>query len=227
LQAAEGGVKRVFMTATGKFDRPKPIENRRLRSILYAALAVLAIWLVAMAGYMIARNSKMTAGKIREYVNSVDLSRLSAAERARAIQALADRINALSPEERRRWRLETGWREWFAEMTEAERGQFIEATLPTGFKQMMNAFADMPEARRKRFIDEALKDLRAQPDNARRGPADYGTNGPPPISPELEQKVRVIGLKVFYGDSSAQTKAELAPLIEELQNQLRSGRGFR
>lgn len=214
------------MTATGKSDKPKPRKNRRLRSILYSALAVLAIWVATMAGYMISRNSKMTAEKIREYVSSVDLSRLSAAERVRAIQALADRINALSPGDRQRWRLEAGWREWFAEMTEAERGQFIEATLPTGFKQMMNAFAEMPEAQRKKFIDEALKDLRTHP-NARRGPADYGTNGPPPISPELEQKVRVMGLKTFYGDSSAQTKAELAPLIEELQNQLNSGRGSR
>jgi hypothetical protein len=95
-------------------------------------------------------------------------------------------------------------------MTEAERGQFIEATPPTGFKQMINAFAEMPEAQRKGFIDEALKDLRNHPSHARRGPADYGTNGPPPISPELEQKVRVMGLKSFYSDSSAQTKAELA-----------------
>lgn len=215
------------MTATGKSDKPKPRKNRRLRSVLYAALAVLAIWLATMTGYMISRNSKMTAEKVREYVNSVDLSRLSAAERVRAIQALADRINALSPGDRQRWRLEAGWRQWFAKMTEAERGKFIEATLPTGFKQMINAFAEMPEAQRKGLIDEALKDLRSHPSHARRGPADYGTNGPPPISPELEQKVRVVGLKSFYSDSSAQTKAELAPLIEELQNQLNSGRGSR
>ncbi len=203
------------------------MKNHRVRSLAYAGAALVAVWLLAWAGFSLAQRWKVTAEKVGQYVNSLDLAKLSADERARALQKLADMVNALSPEERRHWRLEGEWKKRFAEMTEEERGRFIEATLPSGFKQMMDAFAELPEAKRKKVVDDAIKNLRedglAGPRNSQG--SDYGTNGPPPLSPELEQKVRALGLKTYYSQSSAETKAELAPLVEEIQNQIRNGHG--
>jgi hypothetical protein len=168
----------------------------------------------------------MTAEKLRQYVNSVELAKLSAADRAHALRALADKVNALPPDERRNWRKEGEWKDWFKEMTEGERLEFIEATLPTGFKQMLDSFAELPEEKRKSLIDQALKNIHDNQDTAARG-TDYGKDGAPQLSPEMEKKVRALGLKVYYSESSAETKAELAPLVEELERQISSGRGFR
>jgi len=195
---------------------------------MWAALGLIVIWGVSFAGYKISTSLKMTADKVRAYVASMDLSRLSAGERARALQALADKINRLSREERQRLRLGRMGEGWFAQMTEAEKSAFLEATMPAGFKQMISAFEELPAEKRLKTIDDALKRLREVSANASSGAEGLsGETNRPPISPELEAQVRTIGLKTFYSQSSAQTKAELAPVLEELQRAMESGRMMR
>lgn len=204
--------------------------NQRWRPVFFSAVAVVVIWIIATAGYLIAKNSKVTAEKVRTYVQSVDLSKLSAAERARAIADLAAKLNALSIEERRRARLEQGAWRWMAQMTEEEKSKFIEATMPTGFKQMLSAFEQLPEEKRRKTIEDAVKRLKDAQLKLQGESGSWdatNTNRPPPLSPELQAQIRQIGLKAFYSQSSAQSKAELAPVLEELQRVMESGRPFR
>lgn len=200
------------------------MTHPRHRALLWAASALAGIWLVAWAGSAFFNHLKVTPEKVRAYVEAVDLSKLSGDARAKALRDLEDMLNRLTFEERQRLRVERTAYRWFEQMTEAEKGQFIEATMPTGFKQMIAAFEELPEDKRKRTVDGAIRRMREQRERVGNGPA--GTNGPP-ISPELEARVRAIGLKSFYSESSAQTKAELAPLLEELQRAMESGRAFR
>jgi hypothetical protein len=206
------------------------MSSQRWRPVFWSGVAICAIWLVALAGYRIAKNAKMTAEKVKAYAEAVDISKLKGEARARAIQELADKLNALTLEERRRARLDrTAWT-WFDRMTEEEKAGFIEATMPTGFKQMLASFEQLPEEKRRKTIDDALRRLRDSRDQAGIGAGGgrrIGTNSPPVLSEELQAKVRTIGLKSFYSQSSAQTKAELAPVLEELQRVMESGRPFR
>jgi len=197
---------------------------QRWRPLLYSGLALVAIWAVAVTGYTVAKNRKMTAEKVRAYVESVDLSKLSGDARRKALEELARRLNALGVEERRRARFERAGFDWFEEMTEEEKSWFIDETMPTGFKQMIASFEELPDETRKRTIDQALRRLKeAQNQFAMQEGAAVDTNAPA-ISPELEAKIRTIGLQTFYSQSSAQTKAELAPVLEELQRSMKSGR---
>ena len=200
--------------------------SQRQRAVVWAAAVLVGIWALAAVGYIVAKNARVTAEKVRAYVEAVDLSKLSAADRAKALQALADKINRLSREERQRLRLERTALRWFEQMTEDEKGQFIEETMPTGFKQMISAFEELPEERRRRTVDDALRRLR-EANNRMQGGAALGGGGTnqPPISEELQAKLRTIGLQTFYSQSSAQTKAELAPVLEELQRVMEMGGG--
>lgn len=201
--------------------------SQRQRSVVWAVVLLAAIWAVATAGYLIVKSAKITAEKVSAYIDSVDLSKLSPEARAKALKELADKINSLTMDERQRFRMERSGFRWFDQMTEEEKGNFIEATMPTGFKQMISAFEEMPEERRRRAIEGALRGLRETRQRLQAGGVELGggTNRPP-ISPELEAKVRTIGLKTFYSQSSAQTKAELAPVLEELQRVMERGGRF-
>jgi hypothetical protein len=191
-----------------------------------SGLAVLVIWALAITGYVIAKHCRMTAEKVKAYAESINLSQLTDEARANAIKRLADMLNSLSLEERRKARLERLTWSWLDQMTEAEKAAFIEATMPTGFKQMLTSFEQLPDDKRRRAIDDALRRLREEQTKLQAGGDSPGTNGPPVLSPELQAKIRTIGLKTFYSESSAQTKAELAPVLEELQRVMESGRPF-
>jgi hypothetical protein len=203
------------------------MSNPRTRALTKAVLCLVGIWTLAIAGYYLSDHLKMTGEKVRAYVEGVDLDALSPTDRAAALKRLAEMLNKLSMEERQQMRLGRTAEKWFRQMTEEEKAAFIEATMPTGFKQMIAAFEEQPEEKRRRAVDEALKRLRetsAKMPGDARSSSESGTNRPPPLSPELEAKVRTIGLKSFYSQSSAQTKAELAPVLEELQKLMESGR---
>lgn len=201
--------------------------NPRQRFLAWAVASLVGIWLAVWAGHSYFESLKMTADKVHAYMESTDFSTLTGAARTKAIKELEDRLNSLSYEERQHLRMEHLLDNWFARMTDDEKAQFIEATMPTGIKQMINAFEQLPEDKRRRAIDDAMKNLRASENGPRMGGTNAppnGTNAPPPISPELEAKIRTVGLKTFYSQSSAATKAEAAPLLEELQRVMESGR---
>jgi hypothetical protein len=193
--------------------------------------AVLVGWAVALTGFQIARHSRMTAEKVASYLRGTDLSQLTGEARAKALRELARRMNALNLDERRRARMNGEWDEWFSAMTDAEKVALIEATLPSGFKQMLNSFEELPEARRQQAIDRAMTQMKKAREAAEQDgflPANDDRDGDmEKLSPEMQQQVIQIGLKSYYSQSSAQTKAELAPLLEEMQQLMESGMLFR
>ena len=202
------------------------MTSHRRRTLGLAGLGLIGVWLVVGAGWLVSNRAKATAEKVAAYLHQTDLAKLSAEKRAQALRELSRQMAALPVEERRKARLDEAWERWFAAMTEQEKGAFIEATMPSGFKQLIASFEQLPEDKRRRAVSDALRDLKkARDDDAADEQSELriNTNRPPELSEELQQKVVRIGLKSFYTESSAQTKAELAPVLEEMQRLMESG----
>lgn len=213
--------------AVGRLEFRIVMVSPRWRPLVYAAVAILLIWGLAVAGFRMAKHARVTAEKVAAYVADTDLVQLKGEARARALARLAEMINALPVEERRKIRLERSVWSWFEEMTEQEKTSFVDATMPSGFRQMLTSFETMPEEQRKRVVDDALRRLRRARAEFETGRGREPDTNAPILSPELESRIRTIGLQSFYGQSSAQTKAELAPVLEEMQRSMESGRPFR
>ena len=207
------------------------MSDQRHRPVFIALAVLVGVWLLAWAGYSFAKSRRITADKVAKYLHDTDLARLSGEARAKALRRLADQMTELPFEERRKARLDERWREWFEAMTEQEKADFIEATMPSGFKQMLASFENLPDDKRQKAIKDALRDLKKTRDemDAERGDSPFrlGAERPPPLSEELQKKIVTAGLKSFYSTASAQTKAEVAPLLEEMQRAMESGRLFR
>ncbi|KAF0171158.1 MAG: hypothetical protein FD161_4372 [Limisphaerales bacterium] len=197
--------------------------NPRHKPLAVAAGVLVAVWALAMTGYVVAKNAKVTGEKVRAYLANTDLAKLQGADRAKALKKLADYMNQLPPDERRSTRMDREWEKWFKAMTDQEKGNLIEATMPSGVTQMLTAFEQLPPEKRQKAVQDSLKRLR----EARSPGQGQGKDAPPPLSPELQQRAAAAGLGAFYSQSSAQTKAELAPLLEEIQRSMESGRLMR
>jgi len=201
--------------------------NPRHKPLAIAAGVLVAVWAVAMTGYVIAKNAKVTGEKVRAYLADTDISKLNDKDRAAALKKLADYMNQLPAAERRSTRMDRAWEKWFKTMTDQEKGDLIEATMPSGVTQMLTAFEQLPPEKRQKAVQDSLKRLREARNDPRNAGQWQGKDAPPPLDPELQKRAAAAGLGAFYSQSSAQTKAELAPLLEEIQRSMESGRLMR
>jgi hypothetical protein len=205
------------------------MKSPRQRLLLGVVLGLALAWAAALGGFAVARSFKVTPDRIQRYLSSVDWNQLTSAERDSVIRRVAALLNRLSPEDRRAARMNAQFGGFLAQLNTDEKGLFLELTVPAGFQQALVAFEQMPEERRRRAISDSVRRLREAREQAESedSAGDGDTNRPPELPPELQEKVVTLGLRSFYETGSADLKAEVAPLVEELQRSMESGRLLR
>ena len=182
---------------------------------LKAALVLAAVWLVAGLGIWWLHATKPTPQSVTAFLDGSNLAAKSGRDRNRTIHRAEDQLNDLTPQERQELQKNGSTRRFFGALTPAEQGAFLDATLPADFKQMMEVFNKMEPAKRKEFVARAVEKMK-----------EHAGEGPPPgVDDNLRAKIVDQGLKSFYADANADTKIDLAPLIEQMQRNLQFGNG--
>jgi hypothetical protein len=183
-----------------------------MRSLwLKAVLILVAIWAVAGGTIFWARSAKVTPGSLMHYLETHSIESKVGSARRKIIEDTAAQMNALGYEERREIRMSKKLDGFFKALVPEEQARFLDLTLPTGFKQMMESLNKMEPAQRKRFVERSLKDMQRDGEN--------------PPDGELDANARKIidqGFKSFYSEANADVKMDVAPLIEQLQKNLQS-----
>ncbi|MEM7145762.1 MAG: hypothetical protein AAF591_11555 [Verrucomicrobiota bacterium] len=190
------------------------------RSMVLKGFAVLVlvwagVWgLLTVAGVFEVTPEKVVAFVEREPIDEIE------DENARRewLERLAGMVNQFNFEQRRIFR--EGNRpgdggmgrgdDFWEDLDRDERAYFIDLTMSESFKQMMKGFNDMEDQERRAFVERARTDM------ARRG----GESDMARLEREDEELYNRIvneGMESYYRDASADTKRDLAPLMEEMQ----------
>lgn len=186
-----------------------------------ALLALALVWGLVAAVMQFAHRASPTPEKVTAYVESHPLEGLSEADRERIVRRLAAQINQLDFEQRRQAREsrdenDPGHR-FFRSMTPKERVLFTELTIGPTFNHLMKALNEMKPEQRRRIAEESITRLRKMGGWSERESSDWGERGE-----EIFSKVASEGLRAYYEEGNAETKLDLAPVLEEMQELLQN-----
>lgn len=176
-----------------------------------AAVLLAAIWLIVGGAIFWARSQKVTPESLTQHIESLQLDGKSTDTRQEEIDEVADQLNRLTYEERREMRMSRRIDRFFKTLTPAEQNRFLDRTLPTGFKQMMESLNKMDRAKRQQLVNKTLREMREHEGEDRERAEE---------NEAASRKIIDQGFKAFYSEASAETKLDVAPLIEEMQKNL-------
>ncbi|MCF6312117.1 MAG: hypothetical protein L3J39_06675 [Verrucomicrobiales bacterium] len=194
--------------------------NSQFAFLLKIAAVLILIWAAVWGVMTLSGVFRETPEKVIAYMESHPLAdEQDAGKRKEIIIKLADKLNALDhiqinefqtdPDKDRR-------RGFFKEMSAEEQHFFMERRIGKAFNQMMNAFNEMERKDRQRFVEKTLKRMRDDDEER------LGLQRLEKSDPQATEKIINEGLKAYYQDATAETKLDLAPLMEQMQRNLRN-----
>ena len=191
------------------------------RQIWTKALVVLGlIWAVAWAVSTAAANRKATADRfIETYETSVLVSETGSSEKRREdIRELAQVLNKMDLRQRERLRETRRDGEFFDNLNSAEKRLWIDLTVTQSMEKMMEALDAMPQEEREAFVKKGLAELE-------KGPGKEDLERLKEVDPDLIDRITEEGLSAYFQKAGADTKMDLAPLMEAMGGVLQGIRG--
>lgn len=196
--------------------------NPRNKLLVKGIVALFLVWGIAYVIAAWAGSIRATPEKVVAFIDDNPLEGLEDPEkRKEVIGTLATMLNELEPSEIRLLeenRENDPRRDFFEQLNSEEQFYFLERRVGRAFQQMMQSFNEMDRDERKKIVERSLKRMQEQ-------------NGGPgrleEADPEVAEKITGAGLKAYYEDASAETKIDLAPLLEEMQRSMTTMRNRR
>ena len=196
--------------------------------LIKAALILLAVWGCVWGVRSYAGARKITAERINREVLAANFADWSgenpptdAAESARRdkeLRKIATLVNGLDFQEREKNRENRSGEKFFRNLAATEKSLFIQLTVVESMTNFMKSLDAMKPAERRKFVEQGLKQIaegRTADDMAR---ADE-------LGPEVLDKISQEGMKAYFEKSNADTKLDLAPLMEAMNETMQGLRG--
>lgn len=184
------------------------------------------IWILVFAVRSVAASKKITAERLENEISELAFddwsedsgSSSEAEERENEIRRIADMVNRLDFAERQKNRENQSAEDFFRKLDAREKNLFVDLTIVETMGRFMEALDQMPPEQRKEFVQKGLSEIqegRTEADMARAQEMDE----------DLLTKISEEGMRAYFNKASADTKLDLAPLMEAMNEVMQGLRG--
>jgi hypothetical protein len=196
------------------------------RFVIRALVVIAIIWAAVFAVRSWAAQRKITAEALQKAVESSQFadwstqagSSTDAERREQQIRKIADITNRLDFREREKNRENRTLEGLFRNLSTDERNLFIELTVAESMSQFMIALDKMSPKERKSFVKRGLEEVAA-------GRTEEDIKRTKELGDDVIEKVTTEGMKAYFQKASADTKMDLAPLMEAMNDIMQGMRG--
>lgn len=199
-----------------------------------AAIALLILWAAVWGVSKFVGGMKPTPQKTIAFLEKNDLDEIDDPEqRKQVLGELADMLNGMDGTQVEEFQKEvfgdpeaenadSRRNQFFENLSPDEQWYFMERRIGRAFDQMMTAFNDMDRDERKKVVDQTLRRMRNDQSEDRQALRRLENR-----DREMFEKISTEGFRAYYEEASAETKMDLAPVLEEMQKHIGGGRGPR
>jgi hypothetical protein len=193
-----------------------------------AAVILFAVWLGVWGLRSYAGSKRITSARVDREIAGANFANWSveggergvveAKRREGALRDIAGMVNRLDFQEREKNRENRSGEAFFRKLSPKEKSLFIELTVMESMSRFMQSLDAMTPEQRKKFVEQGLKEIREGRTEAEMARADE-------LGEDLLNKISEEGMKAYFQKSSADTKLDLAPLMEAMNEAMQGLRG--
>lgn len=200
----------------------------RRKVILKAVLVLVIVWACVWGIRSYAGSRKITAERVNREIAAANFADWSekqpspddaeAKRRGEQLRDIAGMVNRLDFQEREKNRRNRAGEDFFRKLSPGEKNLFIDLTVMESMNRFMEALDSMPPEQRRKFVEQGLKEIedgRTAEEMARA--KELGS--------DLLDKISREGTRAYFEKSSADTKLDLAPLMEAINETMQGLRG--
>ena len=141
-----------------------------------------------------------------------------AERREEELRNIATLVNRLDFQEREKNRENRAGEKFFRKLSPDEKSLFIDLTIMESMGRFMESLDAMKPEQRKKFVEQGLKEINEGRTEEEMERADE-------LGADLLDKISQEGMKAYFEKSSADTKLDLAPLMEAMNETMQGLRG--
>lgn len=192
------------------------------------ALVLALVWTCVWGVRAFAGSRKITAERVNREVAAARFSDWSTQEnqpdaaearrRDQELRKIAQLVNGLDFQEREKNRENRAGENFFRKLAPAEKALFIDLTIKESMGRFMETLDAMKPEQRKKFVEQGLKEITEGRTGEEMARADQ-------LGSDLLDKISKEGMKAYFEKSSADTKIDLAPLMEAMNESMQGLRG--